>query len=156
MNFQEFIQLIFGENIAVTDVLTLILAVITPILSVFYNKLRNKLIITTTDNKEKDAQLKQIQESFNNLANMFCTAYLSSNTISPDVKKQLASYASKLDKLAGVSLTKDTEKLIEQVSQYIPNVNDKKEELLEAATKAEEVIDEVNDATKAALDKLKI
>ena len=163
MDWSEFIKAIFGEDISVSNVLAVVCSVLVPILTVFFNKMRNKLLAADTANSYKDkqiaAQTKQIEElekGLSYLGNMISTAYLSSNTIPPETKKVIGSYASKLEQVANIELTKETEKLIEQVAVFVPNVNDKKEEILKATQEAEEIIDTVNDATQAAIDKLKL
>lgn len=163
MDFQEFIKAIFGDSFSVSDVLTVIATILWPILTVFYNKTKNKLILTNNAMAAKDKQIEdlsnknaELEQGFSYMANMISCAFLSSNTVSPEVKKQIALYASKIDKLAGVELSNTARVLIEEVSTFVPNVNDKKEEILKVTDEAEKIIDEVNDKTQEALDKLEI
>ena len=163
MDWQELLKLIFGDDVSISSILAPICAILVPILTVFFNKVKNKLISVETASTTKDKQIAEqaqkiesLEKSVSYLGNIISVAYLSSNTIPAETKKVIGSYADKLDKVAGIQLSKDAEKLITQVATFVPNVNDKKEEILKATQKAEEVIDTVNDATQAAIDKLKI
>lgn len=164
MNFEEILKTLFGDgNIAVTDIIAVISMILTPIISVFYSKMKNKLISSDLSVTKKDKQISEqsekieaLEQGLSYLANMIATAYLSSNTIPAETKKIIGSYAEKLDKIAQIDLTGETKKLIEAVAEFVPNINDKKEEILEATKQTEEIIDSVNEATQNAIDKLKL
>lgn len=163
MDWTEFIKLIFGEDVSISSVASFVSIILVPILTVFFNKVKNKLLVANESNTAKDKQIAEqskridaLEKGISYLGNMISTAYLSSNTIPAETKKVIGSYATQLDKIAGIELTKETEKLIDQAATFVPSINDKKEEILETTQKAEEIIDTVNDATQAAIDKLKL
>lgn len=164
MNFEEILKTLFGEgNVAVTDVIAIISMILTPIITVFYNRIKNKLINSDFSVTQKDKQIAEqskkieaLEQGMSYLANMISTAYLSSNTIPAETKKVIGSYAEKLDKVANLDISNDTKKLIDTVSTYVPNIVDKEKEILKATKEVEEVIDTVNEATQNAIDKLKL
>lgn len=105
--------------------------------------------------REENAKLKQ---SISLLSDIVLTAYLSSNTIPAETKKEIGKIGSALNSLAEIPIAETTNKLIEVVTQVIPN-NDllaHKEELEESAKLAEEIIDGANEITQSAIDKIKL
>jgi len=159
----DIVRVIFGDNISITDFLGTVVLILTPVITAFYNKARNKTFLTMKQSDYKDAQIAQLKsevnsmkEGFSALANIMATAYLSSNTISPETKKVIAAYAQELDKLAAVDITAGTKKLIEAVGEVLPDLNEKKEEILEVTKQVENVIDEVNEKTQSAIDNIQL
>ena len=158
---QKILTVIFGDSPSISGALSLIVVILTPIITAFYGKMKNKLTANTLELSLKDDQVKKLENKLaenekctSYLCSIITTAYLSSNTIPADVKKQLANYAKAVDKIAGVDLSKPVEKVIEAMSEYVPDLNEKKEEILKATDEVEEVLDEVNEKTQDAIDNI--
>lgn len=159
----DILRVIFGDNISITDFLGTVVIILTPIITAFYNKAKNKMFLTMKKSDYKDAQISSLQSKVESqeqcisaLANIVVTAYLSSNTISPETKKIISAYAAGLDKVAGIDLSAGAEKLISAVGNVLPDLNEKKEEIMEATKQVENVIDEVNEKTQSAIDNIQL
>ena len=164
-SFEEIINWIFGGSVDASKIISIIVAIYAVIKSITEWSAKRKLIKA---DQEQTALLKQLtlarEENKNlktcvsKLGDVILTAYLSSNTVPPEVKKELGKIGSELNKAADIPLSETTNKLIEVATVIVPNqtLNEHKDELHEATQLAEEVIDNASDLVNEAIDKIKI
>lgn len=162
---QELISLLFGGEITIDGVANIIAIVWALSISIIAKKQNTKLVqadkeSTATDNKldSLTTDVAKLTNAVGILGDIIATTMLSSSSTTVSVKKIVAQSAEKLSIAAGIPLADATQQIIETLINYIPGsgLAEKKEEIVEAAKKAEELIDEAAEAANTVVDKLRI
>ena len=162
---QDIIQLIFGGQITIQGVATVLVSLYAIIISVVEWRAKVKLIkadkqLTSAD-KKLDAQreeLNQVKEGMKYLGDIICTAYLANINVDENTKKKIAVAATNLEKVANIELSDMTTKLINTVTEYVPGTNlEKQKENIVAEVKAsEELIDTASEIAEEAINNLEV
>lgn len=162
---QSIIQTIFGGQITIQSILTVLVSLYAVVVSIVEWRAKVKLIkadkqLTSAD-KKLDAQkeeLNKIRESMKYLGDIVCTAYLSNPNVDENTKKKIAVAATSLEKVADIEFSKITTDLINVVTEYIPgtNIEEKKEEIIAEVKAAEKVIDAISDTADDIVNKLEV
>lgn len=141
----------------------IIVVVVLIVWGVVNRKLTNKQIAfdrTETALEKKvdqvDKDSKTLAEEVAVLANMIAVAFLSSTSVDTTVKKKIAAGAKQIEDLSGFRMEPLTEELIKNILNHIPGERllAKKEELITAAKKADEVIEKVSEDVGDLVDKI--
>ncbi len=165
MSLEQIVNWIFGGQVSVADISAIVVAIYAVVKSITEWIAKRKLIKATQEQTALTQELKlardenkQLKTCVAKIGDIVVTAYLSSNTVPVDVKKQLGTIGNELNKIADIPLADTTVKLIDAVNSVVPNttLNEHKEELQEASLLAEEVIDNANDVVQDAIDKIKV
>ena len=165
MSLEQIVNWIFGGQVSLSDISALLVAGYAVVKSITEWIAKKKLLKAANEQTQLTAQLKlareenqQLKGCIAKLGDIVVTAYLSSNTVPIEVKKQLGTIGNELNKAAEIPLADTTLKLIEAVNTIAPNntLNEHKEELEEASKLAEDVIDGANDLVQDAIDKIKV
>lgn len=164
-SLEQIINWIFGGSVDASKIISILVAVYAVIKSITEWIAKKKLLQATQQETTTQKKLQEAKEDINTLkgcvsmlSDVVLTAYLSSNTIPEEVKKQLGHIGAKLNKAAGVDLEPVTSKLIEVVTTIAPdsNLKEHKEELKAATEVVEEAIDAGNEVVSEAIDKIKL
>lgn len=162
---EEIINAIFGGTVSADKIISILVAIYAVVKSITEWVAKKKLIKATNEQTALTKELKlareenkQLKSCVAKLGDIVLTAYLSSNTVPVEVKQQIGTIGSELNKVADIPLADTTVKLIDVVTKVIPNnaLNEHKEELEEASKLAEETIDNANELVQNAIDKLKV
>lgn len=147
---EEIIQTMFGGNITVDAVISIFVSLYAVVLSIADWRSKRALIkadkqLTATDKQltEQKEELDQIKKGLTFLGEMICVAYLGNPNVDENTKKKIAVAATNLEKVAKIKLADTAEKLVTQVTTYIPGTNlEKEREALTTEKKqAEEIVD---------------
>lgn len=162
---QSIVQVMFGGQITVQGVLTLLTAIYAIVMSIVEWRSKVKLIkadkqLTSAD-KKLDAQreeLDKVKQGMQYLGDIICTAYLSNPNVDENTKKKIAVAATNLEKVAEIQLSDMTTDLINVVTEYIPgtNIEEKKEDIVAEVKAAEEIIDTASDSANDLVNKLEV
>lgn len=162
---QSIVQVMFGGQITVQGVLTLLTAIYAIVMSIVEWRSKVKLIkadkqLTSAD-KKLDAQreeLDKVKQGMQYLGDIICTAYLSNPNVDENTKKKIAVAAINLEKVAEIQLSDMTTDLINVVTEYIPgtNIEEKKEDIVAEVKAAEEIIDTASDSANDLVNKLEV
>jgi hypothetical protein len=107
--------------------------------------------------KEEREENKALKDACSNLAEIVVTAYLSSNTISSETKKELVTMANKLKQNANIKISEPVTALITAVENGVNvDLSDVKEELKNKTENLEEILDVANETAQTAIDKLTV
>ena len=164
-SIEEIINAIFGGSISADKIISIIVAIYAVVKSITEWIAKKKLIKAGLEQTALLQELKLAREENKNLkgcvaklGDVVITAYLSSNTIPVEVKRELGKAGNELNKFADIPLSDTTTKLIESVTMVVPDnkLNEHKEELHEATELAEEIIDGANEIVQDAIDKIKV
>lgn len=164
-SLQEIITLMFGGEISVDKITTILVAVFAVVKSCTEWFSKKKLIkadkeISATDKKLADqtTQIEELKKCVGYLSDIVITAYLSSNTIDTETKKRIGNYATQVEKISNIPLSNITEDVITTITKYVPNntLQEKEEQILNTTKKAEEIIDKVKEHADSLIDKLNI
>lgn len=164
-SFEEVIKFLFGESFDVSKVVAIIVAIYAVIKSITEWRAKRALLkkeqeetALTKELKLAREENKELKKAIGKLGDVIITSYLSSNTIPVEVKREIGKFGDELNKVAEIPLAETTKKLVEVVSEVVPesNINEHKEELEEATKLAEEVIDSANELAQDAIDKISI
>lgn len=164
-NVETIIQTIFGGQITVQGVMTLLVALYAIVMSIVEWRAKVRLIkadkqLTSADQK-LDAQrqeLDNLKQGMKYFGDMICTAYLANPNVDEETKKKIAVAATNLEKVANIELSDMTGKLIDTVTEYIPgtNLEEKKEDIVAEAKAAEEIIDTASETASDIVNKLEV
>jgi len=164
-NVETIIQTIFGGQITVQGVMTLLVALYAVVMSIVEWRAKVRLIkadkqLTSADQK-LDAQrqeLDNLKQGMKYFGDMICTAYLANPNVDEETKKKIAVAATNLEKVANIELSDMTGKLIDTVTEYIPgtNLEEKKEDIVAEAKAAEEIIDTASETASDIVNKLEV
>lgn len=164
-NVETIIQTIFGGQITVQGVMTLLVAIYAIVMSIVEWRAKVRLIkadkqLTSADQK-LDAQrqeLDNLKQGMKYFGDMICTAYLANPNVDEETKKKIAVAATNLEKVANIELSDMTGKLIDTVTEYIPgtNLEEKKEDIVAEAKAAEEIIDTASETASDIVNKLEV
>ena len=162
---QSIVQVMFGGQITVQGVLTVLTAIYAIVMSIVEWRSKVKLIkadkqLTSAD-KKLDAQRKEldkVKQGMQYLGDIICTAYLSNPNVDENTKKKIAVAATNLEKVAEIQLSDMTTDLINVVTEYIPgtNIEEKKEDIVAEVKAAEEIIDTASDSANDLVNKLEV
>lgn len=161
----EILNNIFGGQITVDKITTILVAIFALIKSITEWKAKKRLIVADKEISSADQKFKAQQEELDNLkksnamlANIIVTAYLSSNTLDDTAKKKIASYATKADEIAGIEFSELASNLIKTVNNHIPglSLNEKKEQIINEVKATEEVLDSAIEGAVSAIDALNL
>lgn len=164
-NVETIIQVIFGGQITVQGVMTLMVALYAIVMSICEWRAKARLInadkqLTSADQK-LDAQrqeLDHLKQGIKFFGDMMCTAYLANPNVDEDTKKKIAVAATKLEEVAGIQLSEMTEKIVDTVMEYAPgtNIEEKKQDIIAEAKAAEEIIDTASETVSDIVNKLEV
>ena len=163
-SLKDFVNVVFGGKITVDQIVTMLVAVYAVIKSFTEWRAKKRLInsdrtLTAVESELEDAkeEVKALKEACSSLGDIVVTAYLSSNTISSETKKELVTISNKLKANANISLSKPIVELIEAVEQGA-NVDlaDVKQEIKERTENIDELLDVANETAQTAIDKLSV
>lgn len=164
-SLETIIEVIFGGNISVDKVTTILVALFAVIKSFTEWFAKKKLIradkeLSSAD-KKLNAQQKELTECkqcISLLCNIMTTAFLSSNTIDDTVKKKIASYTLKAEEVSKVDLTSLTTDLITTINTYVPgtSLNEKKESIKAEVKTTEEILDKAIESSASAIDAINL
>lgn len=103
-----------------------------------------------------DEDLKVQHEEIAVLANMIAVAFLSSTSTDTTVKKKIAAGAQQIEQLSGFKLEPLTRELVEGILNHVPGERllEKKEKILEAAKKADDLIEKTSENVGDLVDKI--
>lgn len=162
---EEIINWIFGGQVDASKIISIVVAVYAVVKSITEWIAKKKLIKAGLEQSALLEELKLAREENKSLktavaklGDVVLTAYLSSNTVPVEVKRELGKIGDELNKAADIPLSDTTTKLIGVVTQIVPN-NDlvkHQEEITEATKLAEDVIDNAAELAQSAIDKLTV
>lgn len=163
-SLNDFVNVVFGGKVTVEQIISILVAVYAVVKSITEWRAKKRLInsdrtITATEEKVEALTVDNthLKESVSLLADVIITAYLSSNTVSPDTKKELVTIGNKLKENASISLSQPITYLIEKVEQGADvDLSTIKEEIKEKTKTAEEVLNIANETAQKAIDKLTV
>lgn len=164
-SLEQIINWVFGGSVDASKIISILVGIYAVIKSITEWIAKKKLLKaeqqeTTTQKKLQEAKedIGVLKGCVSMLSDVVLTAYLSSNTIPEEVKKQLGHIGSKLNEAAGIDLQPVTSKLIEVITTIAPdsNLQEHKEELEAATEVVEETIDAGNEVVSEAIDKIKL
>lgn len=158
MSFEEILNVIFGGQFDLSKLGAIIVFVYAIVKSITEWIAKKKLLQLSAKEDKKDKEIALIKEGLSKVGDIVITAYLSSNTVPVETKRELAKYGQQLNDIAKIPLAETTNKLIKVVTDVVPN-NDlikHKEEIEKATKEAEKVIDVVNDVAQEAIDKITV
>lgn len=163
-SLNEFVNVVFGGRITVDQIVTMLVAVFAVIKSFTEWSAKKKLINSTRtltsveqELKEEREENKALKDACSNLAEIVVTAYLSSNTISSETKKELVTMANKLKQNANIKISEPVTALITAVESGVNvDLSDIKEELKNKTENLEEILDVANETAQTAIDKLTV
>lgn len=163
-SLNEFVNVVFGGRITVDQIVTMLVAVFAVIKSFTEWSAKKKLINSTRtltsveqELKEEREENKALKDACSNLAEIVVTAYLSSNTISSETKKELVTMANKLKQNANIKISEPVTALITAVENGVNvDLSDIKEELKNKTENLEEILDVANETAQTAIDKLTV
>ena len=162
---EQVINWIFGGQVDATKIVTILVAIWAVVKSVMEWRAKKKLLTMDASENETQRQLKEakaeigeMKKCVSMLSDALLTAYLSSNTIPPETKKQLGHIGAELNKVAGIDLKDATGKLIDAATAIAPDLSlgEKREEIDAAVEITETAIDAANEVAQSAIDKLKV
>lgn len=164
-SLETIIEIIFGGNISVDKITTILVAIFAVIKSFTEWFAKKKLIkadkeLSSADKKlaAQEKELKECKQCLSLLCNIMTTAFLSSNTIDNTVKKKIAAYTLKAEEVSKVDLTSLTSGLIETINAHIPgtSLNEKKESIKAEVKATEEVLDKAVEDAASAIDAINL
>ena len=163
-SLNEFVNVVFGGRITVDQIVTMLVAVFAVVKSFTEWSAKKKLINSTRtltsveqELKEEREENKALKDACSNLAEIVVTAYLSSNTISSETKKELVTMANKLKQNANIKISEPVTALITAVENGVNvDLSDIKEELKNKTENLEEILDVANETAQTAIDKLTV
>lgn len=141
----------------------IVVVIVLIVWGVVNRKLTNKQIQydrTETELEKKvnkvDKDVKTQHEEIAVLANMIAIAFLSSTSTDSTVKKKIAAGAKQIEELSNFKLEPLTEELIKGILNHVPGERllEKKEKVLEAAKKADDLIEKTSDSVGELVDKI--
>lgn len=158
---EEIIQTLFGGEISVDKITTIMVAIFAVIKSFTEWSAKKKLIFADKELSSADKKLEAQRQELNEckqcislLCNIITTAYLSSNTVDDTTKKKIAAYSLKAEEISNIDLTSMTMGLINVVNTHIPgtSLNEKKEAIHAEVKSSEEVLDKAIEGATSAID----
>lgn len=165
MSLEEIINIVFGGRVDASQIVSILVAIYAVVMSIVEFKAKKKLIKSEIQSNETTKELKtlrqenkRLEECVSKLSDVMLTAYLSSNTVPMETKKQLGAIGNEINSIARVNLNETTNKLISAVTEIIPSetLNEHKQEVIEATRTVEEIIDKTADAAQKAINKIKL
>lgn len=163
-SLNEFVNVVFGGRITIDQIVTMLVGIFAVIKSFTEWSAKKKLINSTRtltsveqDLKEEREENKALKDACSNLAEIVVTAYLSSNTISSETKKELVTMANKLKQNANIKISEPVTTLITSIENGVNvDLSDIKEELKNKTDNLEEILDIANETAQTAIDKLTV
>jgi len=154
----DIINWIFGGQVDASKIISILVGVWAVVKSITEWRAKKKLIKASAEQSALVEENKNLKTSIAKLGDIVLTAYLSSNTVPVEVKREISKFGEELNKAAQIPLAETTVKLIQVVSEVVPmeSLNEHKEEIVEAAKVAEEVIDGAAELAQSAIDKISI
>lgn len=163
-SLKEFVNVVFGGRITVDQIVTILVGIFAVVKSFTEWSAKKKLINSNrtltaveTELKEEREENKALKEACSSLAEIVVTAYLSSNTISAETKKELVTMSNKLKENVNINLSKPVTELITAVEKGANvDLSDIKQELKTHTETIEEILDVANETAQTAIDKLTV
>lgn len=163
-SLKEIITMLFGDKVTLDQIFTMAVGVFAVIKSFTEWRATKKLIKADKERTaiEEELELQKqrnehLVQACSSLAEIVVTAYLSSNTISSETKKELVTMANNLKENASLQLTKPVTALIEAVEKGANvDLSTVKQEVLEKTKNIDEVVDIVKESTQNAIDKITV
>ena len=164
-SLEQIINFVFGGQIDASKIVTILVGIWAVVKSITEWAAKRKLAVAVQSENETQRQLKQAKSELSEakkcismLSDVVLTAYLSSNTIPPETKKQIGAIGAELNKVAGIDLKGATGKLIDAAMTVAPQLSleEKREEIDAAVDLTEEAIDAANEIAQSAIDKIKV
>lgn len=163
-SLKDFVNVVFGGKITVDQIVTMLVAVYAVIKSFTEWRAKKRLInsdrtLTAVESELEDTkeEVQALKEACSSLGDIVVTAYLSSNTISSETKKELVTISNKLKENANISLSKPIVELIEAVEKGANvDLGDVKQEIKERTEDIDELLDVANETAQTAIDKLSV
>lgn len=164
-SIEQIIQLLFDGNITLDKIAALIVAVYAFVMSIANLKINSKAITAERNlsGSEQEVialreQTEHLKQAVGMLGDIVVTAFLASPATNITTKKAIATSAEELAKLANIDFSKATAEILNTVTTYIPGSTlvEKKEEILTAVTKAEQLVDAASEQATNLVNKLKI
>lgn len=162
---QSIIQTVFGGQITVQGILTVLVSLYALVMSIVEWRAKVRLIksdkqLTETD-KKLDAQkeeLNKVKQGMQFLGDIICTAYLSNPNVDEATKKKIAVAATNLEQVSNIKLSEATSKMIDVVTEYIPgtNLQEQKENIVAEVKASEELIDTAAKTAEDIVNKLEV
>ena len=162
---QTIIQTMFGGQITVQGILTVLVSLYAVVMSVAEWRAKVKLIkadkqLTSAD-KKLDAQrdeLDRVKQGMRYLGDIVCVAYLSNPNVDEATKKKIAIAATNLEQVSEIKLSDMTTDLINVVTEYIPgtNIEERKEDIVAEVKASEELIDTAAETADDIVNKLEV
>lgn len=162
---EEILNIIFGGQINVADVMAIIVMIWSIVQSIIAWRAKVRAIRADNTILKKDEQIaaqteeiKELKLAISGLSNIIVDAYLSNANVSADTKKALATQAENIAKIASIDFSSATEKIIEKAKEYAPDSDliKHEEDVKAEVAAAEQILDSVSDAAKDALAKLSV
>lgn len=163
-SLKDFVNVVFGGKITVDQIVTMLVAVYAVIKSFTEWRAKKRLInsdrtLTAVESELEDTkeEVQALKEACSSLGDIVVTAYLSSNTISSETKKELVTISNKLKENANISLSKPIVELIEAVEKGANvDLGNVKQEIKERTEDIDELLDVANETAQTAIDKLSV
>lgn len=163
-SLQQFISMLFGDKVTLDQIFTICVGIYAVVKSFTEWRATKKLINADKEMSAQQKDLQQLKEANDNLrtacvglAEVITTAYLSSNTISTETKKELVNKVNAITEQSHISLSKPVSALIEAAEKgFNTDLSELKAEIVNRVEDVEEIIDIAKDTTKEAIDKLTV
>lgn len=161
----EIINWIFGGQVDASKIVSILVGIYAIIKSITEWRAKRKLLKADLEQTQTQKEISLVREenktlktAIAKLGDVILTAYLSSNTVPVEVKREISKFGDELNKAAEIPLAETTMKLINVVSEVVPmeSLNEHKEEINEAAKLAEDVIDGAAELAQSAIDKISV
>lgn len=158
MSFEEVLNVLFGGQFDASKVAAIIVFIYAIVKSITEWIAKKKLLKLSAKEDKKEQELALLKEGVAKLGDIVITAYLSSNTVPVETKRELSKLGNELNTVAKIPIAETTKKLIDVVSEAAPcdDLVKHKEEIEEAAKTVEKVIDTANDLAQDAIDKITV
>ena len=162
---QHLISTMFGGEITVDKVVTMLVGAYAVVKSVTEWRAKAKLIkadkqLTETDRqlKEQKKELEEIKSGLSNLGEMLCVAYLANPNVEETTKKKIAVAATNLESISNVALTKTTTTLLETVTSYVPgtNISAQKENIDKTTQEETSKVTTITEETNSIIEQLEV
>jgi uncharacterized protein YrzB (UPF0473 family) len=163
-NLKDFIDVVFGGSITLDKVFTICVGIFAVVKTFTEWRATKKLInanreLTATEKSvsKLTEDNKKLRQACATLGDIVVTAYLSSNTISSDTKKELVTLSNQLKEQGELDLAKPVIKLVEKIEEGTnTDLGTIKQELKEKTENINEVLNIASETAQNAIDKLTV
>lgn len=129
------------------------------------DKIRKKLTMSTAAHNAKDKQITELQQGVETLTKVVgilvsnqTTQALASRSMPAEVKKEIVDQMATIEKISNIKLTGAAEKAIKFLTDIdaVDLKEKQRENIMEKANQAQEVLDKVNETTENAIDSIEV